>query len=342
MTKLRTGPAYMRPVRREDFDDIHALAMQSGGGMTNLPSDPDALRARVEYACSCYESNPTEPTGEVYMMVLEVDGKVVGCSAVFSAIGLDHGFVNYRINKSVHASKQLKKRIERRILVPTHDFTGAAEVGSLFLSPDIRGGGYGKFLARARYLFIAQHRELVADPVCAELRGWRGPNGEQPFWEALGKPFFDMDFEDADGANSAMGNQFISDLMPRHPIYAALLPQEARDILGRPHDAAAPAFNMLLKEGFQYRGYIDVFDGGPLVDAHMDDIKTVHESREFKLAGTADVKDGVTMLLAAGYLQSFRVTRADAKVDGDQITISEDAAKALGVKKGDAIRGVKW
>ena len=67
------------------------------------------------------------------------------------------------------------KRIVRRVLVPTHDFTGATEVGSLFLSPDIRGGGFGKLLARARYMFIAQKPEVVSDRVCAEMRGWRAP-----------------------------------------------------------------------------------------------------------------------------------------------------------------------
>lgn len=337
------GDAFIRPVRREDFDAIFALAKQSGGGMTNLPSEPEALRARIEFACDSYEAGATEPGGEVYMMTLEQDGKVLGTSAVFSAIGLDHGFVNYLINKNVHVSKQLKKRIERRLLVPTHDFTGCSEVGSLFLSPDARGGGFGKFLARARYLFIMQHRELIADPVCAELRGWRGPDGEQPFWDAIGKPFFDMEFEAADVANSAMGNQFIADLMPRHPIYVALLPKEARDILGRPHDNAMPAFNMLLKEGFAYRGYIDVFDGGPLVDAHIDDIKTVQDSKAFQISAIADPGEGASvMLIAAGRLSSFRVVRAPAKASGGELVIDKDAARDLNVKKGDDVRAVAW
>ncbi|MHA7870743.1 MAG: arginine N-succinyltransferase [Hyphococcus sp.] len=335
--------AFMRPVRRDDFDQILALAQLSGGGMTNLPSDAEPLRARIEFACKSFETGPKEPGGEVYMMVLEQGGAVLGTSAVFSAIGLEHGFVNYRINKTVHASTQLKKRVERRLLVPTHDFTGCSEVGSLFLSPEARGGGFGKYLARARYLFIAQHRDLIADPVCAELRGWRAPDGEQPFWEALGKPFFDMEFEDADLANSAMGNQFIADMMPRYPIYVALLPKAARDILGRPHDSAAPAYTMLLKEGFQYRGYIDVFDGGPLVDAHIDDIETVKASQTFTVAAIADPGvDAPLMLMAAGRLSTFRVFRAKAKTDGDKMTIDADAAKALGVSKGDGIRAVEW
>jgi len=242
----------------------------------------------------------------------------------------------------VHASTQLRKRVERRLLVPTHDFTGCAEVGSLFLSPDARGGGYGKYLARTRYLFIAQHRDILADPVCAELRGWRGPNGEQPFWEALGKPFFDMEFEAADVANSAMGNQIIADMMPRHPIYVALLPDEAREILGRPHDSAMPAYDMLLKEGFQFRGYIDVFDGGPLVDAPIDEIETVKASKIYSIATFADPGEATVMLMGAGRLSTFRALRAPAKIDGDKMTISEQSARALGVAQGDEVRAVEW
>lgn len=333
--------AFMRPVKREDFDAILELAKVSGGGMTNLPSDADALRPRVEFAADSFTGNPTEPSGEVYMMVLEQDGKVLGTAAVFSAVGLEYGFVNYRINKTVHASKQLKKRVERRLLVPTHDFTGASEVGSLFLSPEARGGGFGKFLAKARYLFIAQHRKLVADPVCAELRGWRAPDGKQPFWESLGKLFFDMEFEDADLANSAMGNQIISDLMPRHPIYVALLPEAAKACLGKPHDSALPAYNMLLKEGFAFNRYIDVFDGGPLVDARIDDLKTVKESRLYPVE-IGDPGEAPLFLMAAGYLQTFRVMRAPAKIDGEAMIISRDAAQRLSVKTGDEIRAVKW
>ena len=332
----------IRPVRREDFDEIFALAKQSGGGMTNLPADPDALRARIEFSCESYESNPTAPEGEVYMMVLEKDGRVLGTSAVFSAIGLDHGFVNYRINKTVHASAQLKKRFERRILVPTHDFTGSCEVGSLFLSPDLRGGGFGKYLARARYLFIAQHRDLIADPVCAELRGWRAPNGEQPFWESLGKIFFDMEFEDADVTNAALGNQFITEMMPRYSIYVALLPKAAREILGRPHDNAVPAYKMLLSEGFSFRGYIDVFDDGPLVDANIDDIKTVKESGVYKVKIAEPGEAAPTMLIAAGRLANFRTVRAPALAEDETITISAETAAALGVKEGGEVRAVLW
>lgn len=329
----------IRPVTVDDFDQLLALARQSDGGMTNLPSDADALRPRVEFAASCFENNPTAPNGEVYQLVLEENGKIMGTSAVFSAIGLDHGFVNYRINRTVHVSTQLRKRIERRLLVPTHDFTGCAEVGSLFLSKDARGGGRGKFLSRVRYLFIAGHRKLIADSICAELRGWRGKDGEQPFWDAIGKPFFDMDFEAADVANSAMGNQFISDLLPRHPIYVALLPKEARDILGKPHANAEPAQRLLINEGFAYRGYIDVFDGGPLLDVGTDEIKTVRESKKYTVRLGGD-ESAAPMMIAAGRLSAFRAIFVPASIQDETISISKEAMAALNVSENEHVTAV--
>jgi len=334
--------AFMRPIRESDFDAVHGLAQKSGGGMTNLPSDRAALKARIDLAVASFAKGASAPGGEIYTLVLEEDGKVIGLSAVFSAIGLKSGFVNYRINREFYASTELGKRIVRRVLIPTHDFTGAAEVGSLFLSPDVRGGGYGKLVSRARYMFIAQRPEAVAERVCAEIRGWRAPDGSQPFWNAVGRHFFEMDFEEADAHNSAHGNQFIEDMMPRYPIYAALLPEDARQCLGRPHDSAAPAYRMLLEEGFAFNDYIDIFDGGPLVDTEVKNIRTVRESRMLKVAEIADKAEGEAALLASGAIASFRACKAPARIDGETITIDRETAAALNVESGGEIRWARW
>ena len=98
---------------------------------------------------------------------------------------------------------------------------------------------------------------------------------------------------------------------------------------------------MLLKEGFAFNRYIDVFDGGPLVDARIDDLKTVKESRLYPVV-IGDPGEAPLFLMTAGYLQTFRVTRAPAKIDGEAMMISKDAAQRLGVKAGDELRAVKW
>ncbi|HXI86578.1 MAG TPA: arginine N-succinyltransferase [Parvularculaceae bacterium] len=334
--------AFIRPVREEDFDAIAALAAQAGGGMTNLPSDPTTLKARIKFSCECYRKGATEPGGEIYTLVLEENGKAIGVAGVFASIGLTSGFINYKINKEFYGSKELNKRSIRRVLIPTHDFTGAAEVGSLFLSPDVRRGGFGKLLARSRYMFIAQKPEIVAEHVCAELRGWRAPDGAQPFWNAVGRRFFEMDFEEADAANAAHGNQFIEDMMPRYPVYADLMPEDARACLGKPHDSAIPAYRMLIDEGFVFNDYIDVFDGGPLVDAPVKNLKTIRESRALTIADIAETGDAKDALLAAGAVATFRAAKAKAKLEGETIVIGAEAAAALGVKKGEKIRWAAW
>jgi arginine N-succinyltransferase len=332
----------MRPVREADFDDIHAMAKVSGGGMTNLPSDPKALKARIDSSLKSYAKGATKPGGEVYMLVLEKEGRVIGTAGVFSAVGLETGFINYKISTEFHFSRELKKRAVRHVLVPTHDFTGRAEVGQLFISEAARGGGYGKLLGRSRYMFIAQKPEIIADHVCAELRGWRAPDGSQPFWNAVGRRFFDMEFEEADAANAANGNQFIEDMMPRYPIYVDMMPEDARACLGKPHDSAIAALKMLFEEGFVYNQYVDVFDGGPLVDARVKNIRTVRRSKLLTISAVADVPDGTEALLASGAVATFRCCKGQARVDGDLITIDREAAAALNVENGVQIRWAPW
>jgi len=333
---------FIRPVRPEDFKQLREFARLTGGGMTNLPDDDEALQDRLNHAVGSFASRASAPGGEVYMMVLEHEGRIKGTTGVFSSIGLKQGFINYKLIDEVHYSAELDRTTRRTVLMPSHDFTACAEVGMLFVAPEGRGLGAGKLLARSRYLFIAQKPEIIAEHICAELRGWRGPNGEQPFWDCVGKHFFEMGFEEADLHNAAFGNQFIQDLMPRHPVYTVFLSQAARDCIGKPHPSAQPAYDMLIAEGFEWDQYIDIFDGGPLVDAKTSQIRTIRESRIKKLFAIGEVEGGAPYLMAAGAVSTFRCVREKAQIDGDSLIVSKETAKALNVKVGDEIRCVEW
>lgn len=333
---------FIRPVRPEDFDQLREFARVTGGGMTNLPNDDKALRERLHRAVSSFASGANEPGDEVYMMALEQDGRIMGTTGVFAAIGLKQGFINYKLIDEVHYSEEFNRTTRRTVLMPSHDFTGCAEVGMLFVAPHARKGGWGKLLARARYLFIAQKPSIIAEHICAELRGWRGENGEQPFWDSVGKHFFEMGFEEADLHNAANGNQFIQDLMPRHPVYTVFLSEAARACIGKPHPSAEPAYDMLIDEGFEWDNYIDIFDGGPLVDAKTSQIRTIRESRVKRVFAIGEAEGGETMLMASGAVSSFRCVREKAQIDGESAIISRETAKALNVKVGDEIRCVKW
>ena len=87
-----------------------------------------------------------------------------------------------------------------------------------------------------------------------------------------------MSFRDADEFNARHGNQFIADLMPKHPIYTALLSEAARQVMGQPHFSGRPAMRMLENEGFAFQNYVDIFDGGPTMIARTDQIRTIAPS----------------------------------------------------------------
>lgn len=61
--------------------------------------------------------------------------------------------------------------------------------------------------------------------------------------------------------------------MPKHPIYTHFLSQEAQDVIGQVHPQTAPARAVLEKEGFRYRNYIDIFDGGPTLECDIDRVR---------------------------------------------------------------------
>jgi arginine N-succinyltransferase len=221
----------------------------------------------------------------------------------------------------------------------TTDLEGSAEVGGLFLHPGERAGGLGLLLARARYLFIAAHRPRFADRILAELRGVIDEAGGSPFWDGLAGRFFGMNFQDADQFNAVHGHQFIADLMPKHPIYTAMLSETARAAIGLPHPSGRAAMRMLENEGFAYERYVDIFDGGPTMTARTDRVRSVGESRA-AMVTAVDGEGGTESLVAAGRLVGFRCAYGNVREADGGAALSEVCAAALQVSAGGEVRHV--
>jgi len=145
-----------------------------------------------------------------------------------------------------------------------------------------------------------------------------------------------MSFQEADQFNAVHGNQFIADLMPKHPVYIAMLPETARAVIGVPHPTGRAAMRMLENEGFAFENYIDIFDGGPTMTARTDQVASIRDARHIEVTGIADANDkgGEDALIATGRLGDFRC--CFGKVD-ESGRIGAHAARILNVGKGDAI-----
>ena len=332
----------LRAARLSDLEHLYEMAKLTGGGFTNLPADRKALGAKLDRAEAAFANSEDELSDEQFVLVLE-DTKtraVRGTCQLMTKVGQQWPFYSYRLNTLTQYSKELDRTVRTEMLNLVTDLEGSSEVGGLFLHPNERAGGLGLLLARSRYLFIAMHRARFASRVIAELRGIIDERGDSPFWDNVAGRFFGMSFNEADYFNAINGNQFIADLMPKHPVYVAMLDAEARKVIGVPHLSGRAAMRMLENEGFHYDGYVDIFDGGPTMVAQTDQVASVAGSNEARVTGL-NVSEGERAILATGKLDSFRACYGARVLDGEGgIAISAAAADILDVSKGDMVWSV--
>ena len=183
----------VRPVRSADLPALLELARSTGAGLTTLPANEERLAHRVGWAEKTFRGDAERADAD-YLFVLENDeGQVVGISAVAGAVGLREPWYNYRVGLTVSASQELNIHRQIPTLFLANDLTGNSELCSLFLHADYRTGLNGRLLSKARFLFIAEFRELFGDKVIAEMRGMSDEQGRSPFWESLGRHFFKME-----------------------------------------------------------------------------------------------------------------------------------------------------
>ncbi len=328
----------IRAARDSDLPHLYEMAKLTGGGFTNLPPDRKALTAKLERSHAAFARPHGPLTDELFVLILEntITGEVRGTCQIFTLVGQTHPFYSYRIGTLTQHSRELGRTFRAEMLGLTTDLEGSSEVGGLFLHPGERAGGLGLLLARSRYLFIRAHRDRFADRILAELRGVIDEAGGSPFWDGLAGRFFGMNFQDADQFNAIHGHQFIADLMPKHPIYTAMLSEGARSAIGLPHPSGRAAMRMLENEGFSFENYVDIFDGGPSMTAKTDQVRTIRDARAATIAQIAD-NDGPETLVAAGRMADFRCAFGTVRDTDGAATLSADCAHGLGVAPGDTI-----
>lgn len=326
-----------------DLQSIYEMAKTTGGGFTNLPADRDKLKSKLDSAAIAFGRTGNGLGEDLFMFILEDTrtGKAQGTCQIFSQIGSVWPHYSFRKDQFTHYSGELGRSIRVETLTLVTDHNGCSEVGGLFLRPDARSSGSGALLARSRYLFIRSHRSRFADRTIAELRGVIDEAGSSPFWDGVTGRFFGMTFREADEYKAVHGIQFIADLMPKHPIYTALLPEAAAAVLGVAHPSGRAAQRMLQNEGFAYDRYIDVFDGGPTMTVATDAIATLRDAVDSVVTEVVDsAEEGTRSIVASGRLGSFRTTYGMVgKGDGGAM-LDRAAAELLGVTVGDRISHV--
>ncbi len=330
----------VRAVQLDDLDQLWDLIAKATYGLTTLQITKEQLSERVELSNFAFSRKTEKPTGEPYVLVMEDTrlGTLVGLSCIFSKTGGYEPFYSYRRVTETNYCELLDRtqEIEYLHLEKIHD--GPTEIGSLFLSPDYRGQGRGRLLSLSRFAFMAAHPNRFADSVIAEMRGVMSDDGDCPFWEAIGRHFFNMDFPQADSL-STINKRFIENFMPRHPIYVSMLPESAQAILGDVHPNTRPALAMLKAEGFSKINLIDIFDGGPVVECARDEIDAVRRTQTWEVAEIVADAEGESQILTSA-TDGFRAMIGVAAATDRGLKISQIAAATLKVKVGDRVQSL--
>lgn len=331
----------IRPIRADDYPALYSIAVESGHGFTSLPVNDELLMRKISRSEQSFNKQVSSPGDEGYLFVLEdtLTGEVCGTSALEAAVGLDDAFYHYHLGKVVHSSRSLGVYKTADILTLCNDYTGVSELCTLFLRESRREKNNGRLLSKMRFLFMAEFSQRFSDRVIAEMRGISNTDGSSPFWQWLQEHFFSLDFPTADYLTGIGQKVFIAELMPKYPIYVSLLSKQAQAVIGQVHNKTKPALALLQSEGFSHRGYVDIFDAGPTVEARVEHIRSVRNSQRLQVR-LGDVSNGQPYLICNTSVADFRATwlALDVNEHSADVTLPADVAAALRVSAGDWVR----
>ncbi len=334
----------IRLARMSDLRCLVRLSRSIEGGMTSMPTREEAWYDKLVLAERSQQSD-YQGDERLYLLVLEEPqhGQIVGTAAIYTGVGLSRPFYNYKLAKHVKASASLGITVTSNSLNLVNDYTGQTELASLYLDPAYRINRLGQALSRSRFMLMQAFPERFNRLVFAEIRGFLNEQGESPFWEAVGRKFFNLSYAEADHLSAVEGSQFISDLMPHHPVYLELLPEQAAAVVGKPHTASAAAMKLLEYEGMSYQGAVDIFDAGPVIEAPIEHLRSLKQCRAMRFKGLQEAahQGPANYLISNNQANNYRILPlhlADLDDISEDLRLTPEQADRLAVQPGDLLQ----
>ena len=331
----------LRPVEPNDLPQLQQLARDSLVGVTSLPDDSEHLGEKIAASCASFDSDATAQGPENYFFVLEdIDShRLVGCSEILATAGFNEPFYSLRNRHFTSASRELNIEHGVPALSLCHDLSGHTLLRGFHIDATLVRTPFSELLSRARLLFIAAHAPRFAEAVITEIVGYSDEQGHSPFWDALGKHFFDLPYVEAERLCGLQSRTFLAELMPQYPIYVPMLPQAAQDCIGRIHPDGQEAFDILEREGFETNSYIDLFDAGPTLYARTANIRSIAQSQTATVQEEQLIDARGRYLVSNDALHGFRAVVAELDFQpGQPLALDPALCAALNVRAGGTIR----
>lgn len=322
---------FLRQARTSDLEDLYKLASQFV--LLNLPANKIQLEEILKISEKSFSGElPKDEREFVFVAEDRELNRVVGTSKIVAKHGTpDKPYLFYKIEKEEKFSSDLGLGFIHQILKFTEDSDGPTELGGLVVDRDYRRRPekIGKTISLIRFMFIAAHSELFQEDLHCELAPPLTAEGRSEFWEALGRRFTGLPYDEADRL-SHTNKEFIKSLFPEDKIYMTLLESKARLVVGEVSEETRPARALMEKLGFTYKNEIDPFDGGPHLGTKKSLAKPIQAFQRLKL----EVKDKVNpenkMYLVGGVFDGeFRARLCFPEISGGKVCISKESNKLL-------------
>ena len=321
------------------------LAVAEHLDTVNLPADRGHIEKILERSERSF-AQAIPIVDREFLFVLEdlTKQRIIGTSMVYAQHGSKRApHIFYRVENDERYSVTLDKHFIHPTLRIGYNYSGPTEIGGLILLPEYRRNSeaLGKTLSYVRFLFIRMHRPWFRNEVLSELLPPLEPDGTSRLWEALGRKFTGLPYQEAD-LLSKDNKEFIHALFPDDPIHTELLPDDVRAIIGQVGPDTKAVEGMLRRIGFEYAEQIDPFDGGPHFVAKTDEIALVREAREVEVT-TVENADGerpwaVLAVELAGAKPAFRAIGTRVIPMGHAaVGITDDARRRLSIEDGQRI-----
>lgn len=325
----------IRSARMDDLEEL--LRLSKLVYFINLPENRDIIKEKIQLSLDSFNGTMEDKFKREYIFVMEnlENHALVGTSMVIARHGSPESPHMYLELKELQKySETIHAGFIHKVLRLKFDPDGPTEIGGLVVDPNYRGhkAKLGRQLSFARFMFIKMKRRWFKDRILSELMPPLTESGESLLWEALGRRFTNLSYQDAD-ILSRKNKEFITSLFPKGDIYTVLLPGEVRDAIGKVGAGTEPVKHMLEKIGFQWREHIDPFDGGPHYWADTDKVTLIQETKKQSIAREPLKRKSKTEALV-GYLyeNEFRCLQTSIEMNRGRVSLPKAALEELGIE----------
>jgi arginine N-succinyltransferase len=327
-------------IRSAEASDLpHLFRLAGQAPLLNLPPDKAVIGRKIEMSLRSFAAH-SPPMGAEYVFVLEdlLSHQVIGTSLIIAHYASEecpHFYLD--ILPQTGAEGRASHGLRGECLKLRSDTGGISAVGGLVLDVNHRGQKLGRGISLIRFVYMCMFPERFERTILSELMGPMTLGNVNPFWDALGRRFTGLSYEQAFQMATQKRKDFLGGF-PDEDISLNWLDPEIHPCRERVVPGSGQAEQHLLESvGFHYLDRVDPLDGGIMYGALLSEISIVREGIFCKATPTEPDACPYSALMGVVRDGRFRGGEFPVKVSSHTASLPGDVLSALCLTNGDKV-----